>query len=90
MTMDFGTKLKRLREVHGFSQEQVAFHCNISQAAYSKKEKGQRVPSIERLKQLSTLYEITVNDIVELSISSLLIIAHENQINKLKAHSSQE
>lgn len=83
MKQDFGQKLKRLREIHGYSQEAVAFYCGISQAAYSKKEKGSRIPSYERLRQLGELYEIQVEDIVHLSLDELLIMALRKQISQL-------
>lgn len=81
---DIGIKLRRIREIYGFSQEQVAFHCNISQSAYCKKENGQRIPSLERLIQLTTLYDIDLQDLLDLDVRTISIIAHQKQIEKLK------
>lgn len=81
---NFGIKLKRLREVFGFSQEYVAFYCGISQAAYCKKENGEKSPSLERLSQIATLYEISVSQLIELDISELCILAHETKIRILR------
>lgn len=82
--MEFGIKLRRLREIYGYSQEYVADYCGITQSAYSKKEKGLRIPSYERLQQLSTLYKIEIDKIVSLPTNSLLIIALKKQIEYLE------
>lgn len=76
-------KLKRIREIYGLSQEQVAFHCQISQSAYCKKENGQRIPSLERLIQLTKLYEIEIQDLIKLDLREISILAHQKQIEKL-------
>lgn len=41
-----------LRNVHGFSQEDVAEKIGISRQAYAKWEKGTTVPDIEKSKRL--------------------------------------
>ena len=56
--MDNGTKLKLLREHHGYSQEYVANELNISQSTYFKTESGQTKLTVERAKQLAKLYNI--------------------------------
>ncbi|SOE20124.1 DNA-binding transcriptional regulator, XRE-family HTH domain [Spirosomataceae bacterium TFI 002] len=80
---DIGIKLKRIREIFGYSQEYVAHFCNISQSAYCKKESGQRIPSLERLIQLTTLYDIDLQDLIDLDLSEISILAHRRQIEKL-------
>lgn len=87
MNTPFGIKLRRLREIYGFSQEAVAFHCGISQAAYSKKEKGTRIPSYERLCQLSDLYDVKIDELIQLPLEELLIIVLEKQIKLLQSKS---
>jgi transcriptional regulator with XRE-family HTH domain len=83
MNGKFGVKLRRLREINGFSQEAVAHHCGISQAAYSKKERGERIPSYERLCQLSDLYDIEIRELTELPLDELLIIVLKKKIDLL-------
>ncbi len=81
---DIGIKLRRIREIYGFSQEHVAYYCNISQSAYCKKESGDRNPSLERLIQLATLYEIELQDLINLDLRKISILAHQKQIEKLQ------
>lgn len=56
--MKMGTKLRKLREEQGFSQEYVANEIGISQSTYYKLEAEQIRLTVERAKQLAKLYEI--------------------------------
>jgi len=56
--MYIGTKLRKLRERQGYSQEYVANSIGISQSTYHKLEAEQIRLTVERAKQLADLYEI--------------------------------
>jgi transcriptional regulator with XRE-family HTH domain len=65
-------KIRTLRSVFGYSQEFIAFHLGISQAAYSKKENGQTQPSLNHLDQLAILYGVSLSDLLQAPTSDLL------------------
>lgn len=69
------TKLRKLRELHGYPQEYVAYQMGISQAAYSKKETGKTGLSLSVLEQVASLYHISIMDLIGLSLTDLLIMA---------------
>lgn len=69
------TKLRKLREIHGYPQEYVAYQMGISQAAYSKKETGKTELSLTVLDQVANLYQISMLDLIGLSLTDLLILA---------------
>jgi transcriptional regulator with XRE-family HTH domain len=69
----FATKIRKLREVHGYPQEYVAFQMGISQAAYSKKETGKTELSLTALQQVSQLYSIPLTDLISLSWQDLVV-----------------
>ncbi|GAB3893920.1 helix-turn-helix domain-containing protein [Spirosoma agri] len=69
------TKLRKLRELYGYPQEYVAYQMGISQAAYSKKENGKTELSLTVLEQLASLYQISMLDLIALSLPDLLILA---------------
>jgi len=71
----FATKIRKLREVHGYPQEYVAFQMGISQAAYSKKETGRTELSLMVLQQVSQLYNIPLTDLISLSWQDLVVTA---------------
>ncbi len=56
--MNIGTKLRKLREDQGFSQEYIATELGISQSTYYKLEAEQIRLTVERAKQLAKLYDI--------------------------------
>jgi len=56
--MYIGTKLRKLREERGYSQEYVANRIGISQSTYHKLEAEQIRLTVERAKGLADLYEI--------------------------------
>jgi transcriptional regulator with XRE-family HTH domain len=78
------TKLRRIREIFGYSQEYVAERMGISQPAYWQKENGKRMPSDERFEQIAELYHLTLEDLKYGEINSVLIKVHELQIEILK------
>ncbi|RYC67242.1 MULTISPECIES: helix-turn-helix domain-containing protein [Spirosoma] len=57
-------KLRRLRQLFGYSQEYVAFTIGMTQPAYCKWESGQTQPSIAKLQDLATLYQLTIGDLL--------------------------
>jgi transcriptional regulator with XRE-family HTH domain len=81
---EMATKLRRIREIYGYSQEYVADRLGISQPAYWQKENGRRYPSEERLGQIAELYNLTVADLKDGELNKVLIKVHELQIEILR------
>jgi len=73
------TKIRKLREIHGYPQEYVAFQLGVSQAAYSKKETGKTELSLTVLQQVSGLYGIRLTDLIDLNLQDLIIMAVRQQ-----------
>lgn len=68
-------KLRKLREIHGYPQEYVAYQLGVSQAAYSKKETGRTELSLRVLEQVAMLYKISLADLITLTLQELMIMA---------------
>lgn len=78
--MEFGEKLKSLRQSKGLTQEDLAEALYVSRTAVSKWESGRGYPNIESLKDISKFFSISVDDL--LSGEKLLTIAEkENKSN---------
>jgi DNA-binding XRE family transcriptional regulator len=58
-------KLKELRKIHRYSQDDVAKLLFISQTAYSAIESGRTQVEIDRAQQIAELYEVNINEIIE-------------------------
>lgn len=54
-----------LRNIHGYSQEEIAEKIGISRQAYAKWENGITIPDIEKCKRLSDLYGVTIDSLIK-------------------------
>ncbi|SEG45767.1 DNA-binding transcriptional regulator, XRE-family HTH domain [Butyrivibrio sp. Su6] len=61
-------RLRELRKVYNYTQDDVAEVLQTSRQTYSHYETGLRKPSTESLYKLAGLYEISVEDLLKLSI----------------------
>ena len=78
--MEFNEKLKQLRKSNGLTQEDLAEALYVSRTAVSKWESGRGYPNIESLKDISTLFSVSIDDL--LSGEKLISIAQkENKSN---------
>lgn len=59
--------ISMLRNVNGYSQEEVAEEIGISRQAYAKWEKGETVPDVERCQKLAELYGVTIDSLMNYS-----------------------
>ena len=66
--MGFGENLMRSRKKSGLSQEEVAAKLGVTRQTVSKWELGETLPDIQQAKKLSTLYHITLDELVELDL----------------------
>ena len=53
-----------LRNIHGYSQEEIAGRIEISRQAYAKWESGATVPDIEKCKRLADVYGVTIDSLL--------------------------
>ncbi|MBL3548138.1 helix-turn-helix transcriptional regulator [Chryseobacterium sp. KMC2] len=63
MTVMIGNKIKNIRELKNFTQEYMAEKLDISQAAYSKLEKGDIKVSSDKLSQIAKILDVNPEDI---------------------------
>lgn len=87
-------KIRKVREIKGFSQEYIAGKLNLSQNAYSRIERGEIHISQEKLIQIASALEVDVEIIKNYSDSTifnnctnsviLIIIYFQKIMKKLK------
>ena len=78
--MEFHEKLQELRKSRGLTQEELAEDLYVSRTAVSKWESGRGYPSIDSLKEISSYFSVTIDDL--LSGEKLIYIAEkENKTN---------
>lgn len=54
-----------LRNIHGYTQEDIAGKIEISRQAYAKWESGATVPDIEKCKRLADVYDVTIDSLLK-------------------------
>ncbi len=62
--MNFSKKLTELRKKAGLSQEELGYKLNVTRQTVSKWELGQTTPEMEKLVELSKVFSISVEDLV--------------------------
>ena len=78
--MEFHEKLQELRKSRGLTQEELAEALYVSRTAISKWESGRGYPSIDSLKEISSYFSVTIDEL--LSGEKLLsIVERENKAN---------
>lgn len=89
--------LKRLRREHDLTQEDLAEELHISRQAVSRWETGSALPDSEVLLQLSKLYRLSINEILEPDIPDQVIESFEQlteisetELKNILRHFSEE
>ena len=57
--------LRILRNLNGYSQEQIAEKIEISRQAYAKWENGQTTPDLEKAARLAEVYGVTIDSLLK-------------------------
>lgn len=60
-----GKNLIMLRNINGFSQEEIAGRIGVSRQAYAKWESGKAVPDIVRCSMLAQVYGVTIDSLIK-------------------------
>ena len=78
--MELGEKLQELRKSRGLTQEELAEALYVSRTAVSKWESGRGYPSLDSLKEISSYFGVTLDEL--LSAEKILTLAEkENKFN---------
>lgn len=59
-----GEKIKKIRELRNFTQDYMANRLEMTQAGYSKIERGQTDLSMSKLDEIAKVLEVPVEDII--------------------------
>ena len=63
--MEFAEKLITLRKSRELTQEQLAEQLNVSRQSISKWESGQVIPEVEKIVELSKVFDLSLIHISE-------------------------
>lgn len=71
--MTFGDKLIELRKNRGLSQEKVAEQLSVTRQTISNWETNQAMPTIDKAKDLSKLFHVSLDELLDNDISSIMM-----------------
>lgn len=81
--MTLGEKIKEMRKKFGLSQEELASIMNVSRQAITKWESDGGLPDISNLQELSKVFGITIDYLLD-NNNDLPLMIMKKQINKEK------
>ena len=65
--MDFSEKLLTLRKANDMTQEQLAEKLDVSRQSISKWESGQATPDLEKIVEISAIFDVTTDYLLKSS-----------------------
>ncbi len=75
-------KIRLMREINQFSQQDIADKLNMSINGYSKIERGETRLTVERMKQIADIFQINIQELLQDDeLPCVLIIGENNQNN---------
>lgn len=72
-------KIKQLRELNNMTQEDLAQKVHVTRTAVSKWENGKGYPSIDSLKDISMLFNVSIDDLISEDQDVLFLINMNNK-----------
>ncbi len=82
--MGIGNKIFELRKKNNFSQEQLAEKMEITRQTISKWELGETSPDLKQAKELSKIFNISLDELVNNDISNIVITKLNNTENAVR------
>ena len=80
--MLFNEKLRKIRKENNLTQEELAEKLNVSRQAITKWESGVGIPDIENLKQISNMFNISIDELVKEDKEIILEVKKQYTISK--------
>ena len=66
-------KIRKLREIHQWTQEEMAEKATLSKNGYANIERGESVPNIESLEKIANVFGIKVEELINSDESNFVI-----------------
>ena len=85
-------KIRTMRELRHWSQEEMAARLSMSTNGYAKLERGETRLNIPKLEQIAGVLDVDLNDLMAISERSVICLFNESGANhnNYYANSSQE
>lgn len=84
MATSIKNKIKSIRELKNYTQEYMADRLGVSQAGYSKIEKGKTILSYAKLVEIARILEVSVEDVISFDSQKYF----NNSFNKVEGNNN--
>jgi len=84
-----GIKIKRIREMLGKTQEEIAQKLSLTPQAYSRMERGETSISLDRLGKLAEAFDMKIEDIFRFDDNKVVITGNNNNNGEAKENALQ-
>ena len=71
--MEIGKKIMELRKKNGLSQEELAEKVGVARQTISKWELGETSPDIKQSKELSKIFNVSVDDLIDNDLQNVVL-----------------
>lgn len=71
--MEIGNKIMNLRKKNGLSQEELAEKIGVARQTISKWELGETSPDLKQAKELSKIFNVSLDELVDNDIKDILV-----------------
>lgn len=78
--MQVGSKIKKIREWKDLTQEEMASKLNISQANYSKYERGEVDLSLTRIEEIAKALNVDVMELLKSDDRNVFVIQNNQEV----------
>ncbi|OOF78613.1 transcriptional regulator [Rodentibacter caecimuris] len=79
--MNVNEKIRMVREINHWSQEEMAEKMNMSTNGYAKIERGETKLSLHKLEQIANIFNIDVLELMNMDGKGVLFLMNENANN---------
>lgn len=88
--MPMHNKIRALRELNNWSQEEMAERMNISKSSYSRLERDESRLDLAKLEKLAAIFKIDIAELVTSEGKGLVCLIGENSGNNSNYYGSPE
>lgn len=85
--MSVNEKIRAIREVNQWSQEEMANKMNMSTNGYAKIERGETKLSLHKLEQIANIFNIDVLELMNTGGKGVVFLMNENSDNSSNYYS---
>ena len=84
--MKIGDKIRKMRDLKGFSQDNMAHAMGISISAYGKIERDETEITLSKLEEIAKVLQVHLIDILKFDEQSVFINTFDNKANNNKGN----